>query len=189
MFSSIAHAGNLHLMAGGGANVSSFKAPGSGLIIGEGLNFKTDLGYYFNDQWAVEWGVQVKFNKVSDALIWDTLMTVGPRYQFKSSPHYIRAFYGKSPTVLYNNGEGFVDGGSSDRIQFDGPVWGFTVGKLYKTKKDNLWFIEGSITQQKLKDRIGIENDGDIPVETFRQENARAIEIYSVILTIGWRVF
>lgn len=187
---SIAKAGVLHLMAGGGANFTFFNAPESGLVLGEGLNFSTDLGYYFNDQWALEWGVKVKFNKLDDVLVWDTLMTIGPRYQFKNSSYYTRLFWGRSPTVIHNNGKGFVrSDGSTDRIQFDGPVYGMAFGKLFKTKKDNIWVTELTLSYQELTDRTGVREEGDIPIETFRQKGTNPIQIFSIMASIGVRVF
>lgn len=178
-------------MAGGGMNASSYKASNSGFVVGGGLNLKTDLGYYFNDQWAFDWGIAVKFNRIDGISVWDTLMTIGPRYQFKNSPYFIRLFGGQAPTVIYSEGKGFLNSKDDDasRIQFDGPVFGLAGGKIYKTKKEMIWFVEVAILHQMLTDRTGIENNGDIPVETFQGKTNNPIEVISVLGTIGMRIF
>jgi len=189
-FSLPAFAQNLHLTAGGGVNASSYGPSNAATVVGGGLNFKTDLGYYFDNNWAVEVSSQVKFNQQNNFFIWDTLMTAGLRYQFTDSLYYARGFYGRSPTVIYlDDAPEVTKQTNSSRIQFDGPVYGFGVGKLLRTDTGKIWFIESAVSYQRLEKQTGIRNDGNVPKEIFNSKIDNPIEVFSLYAVIGVRIF
>ncbi len=183
-----AFAGDLHLGIAGGGNVSSFQVNNSGLRFIPGVNFKTDLGYYFG-QWAVEWSTQVKFGQFKDFLIWDTLLTAGVRYQFTGSPHFMRVFAGRSPTVLFLRTSEISEGEDASRFLFLGEVYGTSFGKMFKTEKGTNWFIEGALTYQRLGSGSGVKDTEDAPVEVPIRSGTDRLEIFGLYLMVGMWVF
>jgi hypothetical protein len=188
--SGIVQAKGIHLTAGAGGNFSTYSPKSEPTIFGAGLNFKTDFGYFFNQNWAIEVSSQVKFNQQSDLFIWDTLMTAGLRYQFTDGPYYTRVFYGRSPTVIYlDDAPDVVRETNASRLQYNGDVYGFGVGKLYRTEKDTIWFLESALSYQYLQEEIGIRNDGNVPQQVFRGKPDNPIAVYSLYFIIGVRIF
>ncbi len=172
----------LHLNAGGGLNMIQFQSDDDFDSLGYGLNFKTDLGYYFTNRFAVEWSSNVKFNRLDEYLVWDTLITFGVRYRIKE--YYLRAFYGKAPTVVFfqdNNPEDYKDSDAS-RLQFDGPVYGLAVGKMFESRNGLIWFLETSGTLQRLEEREAIRMDGQVPEVIARtSERSTQVSLYAMI--------
>jgi hypothetical protein len=177
----------LHLIAGGGVNGTYYDSNESYGNYGYGLNGKTDLGYYFTNRFAVEWSSNVKFNKINDYLVWDTLITFGLRYRLKE--YYIRGFGGKAPTVIFFQGNppDEYKNSSASRLQYDGPVYGLAIGKMYEDRNGLIWFLETSATFQELNDRQGIKMNGQTPVVVSRERDAS--RLYSLYFMIGLLVF
>ncbi len=177
-----------HLNIGGGLNFTEFNADKHYSGVGYGLNFKTDLGYFFTNRFALEWSSNVKFDRIHEYLVWDTLFTFGVRYRIKE--YYVRAFYGKAPTVLFFNHKQPPEykNTKASRLQFDGPVFGVALGKTFQHKeKGIIWFIEGSGTLQKLLRRDAIHMDGQVPDVISREnDNSTVVSFY---LMIGMMVF
>jgi hypothetical protein len=186
----------VHLLAGAGISTSVFNSNQTLTDGGYGLHIKSDLGYYLADNFAVEWSSNVKFNKVQEYLVWDTLITVGLRYRFeeffkdKSGAVYTRAFFGKSPTVIFFNGNPPEEykGSKASRLQFDGPIYGLAFGKMYEKKDGSVWWIEFAGSFQTLEKREAIYMDDDVPVVVSREEGTNSM-IYSMYATIGIVVF
>ncbi|HXH31332.1 MAG TPA: hypothetical protein VNJ01_11010 [Bacteriovoracaceae bacterium] len=178
----------LHLLAGGGMNTSYYTSLGYQGKIGLGLNFKTDLGYYLNDRWALELSSTVKFNKLHDFLVWDTLFTFGVRYRVRD--FFIRTFYGRAPTVFYSidNTPLQFEERSVARLQYDGPVMGFGFGQMYLTDGGTNWFIELTATYQDLErvSLIGLKGEVPVVIEQSRQEDTK---ILGLIASVGVLVF
>ncbi len=172
----------LHLFFGGGLNGVHYNSDDNITEIGYGINFKTDLGYYFTNRFAVEWSSNVKFNRVDNYLIWDTLMTFGIRYRMKE--YYLRGFVGRAPTVVFFDGhppEEFDDS-RIERAQFNGPVYGLGVGKLFKAEKGYIWFLETALSLQNLKHREGIRMNGEVPeVISTDKDDATVTSLYFMI--------
>ncbi|HXH74253.1 MAG TPA: hypothetical protein VNJ08_04765 [Bacteriovoracaceae bacterium] len=190
LFIEISHAKGLYLMAGGGINASTYNTNGEATQLGGGINLKTDLGYFFDDHWSLEWSSSVKFNRVERFTFWDTLMTIGPRYQFGDNPYYLRAFFGRAPTVIYlDDAPEVIRQNNSSRIQLNGLVYGLAVGENMKSKKDLVWFYEFALSYQELDDQTGLRNDGDVPVVVYERINDEHFHIVSLLATIGVRVF
>lgn len=188
--STSAFAGDLHLYAGGGLNFSSYNPRSGATLAGAGPNFKTDLLYSFNEQWSVEWSSQVKFNRVSEFFIWDTLMTFGIRHQFKNTPYYIRGFTGRAPTVVFlDDAPEVTRDTNASRLQYDGPVYGLGFGKYFESKRGTIWFIEYAASYQELQNETGIRNNRNTPVEVFSQKTDNPIRIFGIYATVGVRVF
>ncbi len=177
----------LHLNVGGGLNSTYYDADERFKTVAFGLNFKTDLGYYFTNRFAIEWSSNVKFNRISEYLVWDTLITFGLRYRMKE--YYVRPFLGKAPTVVFFNGHPPAEykGTKASRLQFDGPVYGFAVGKMFERKDGLLWFIETSATLQSLQEREAIHMDGDVPKVISRETDQSTL--VSVYFMIGVLIF
>lgn len=172
----------LHLNVGGGLQGTYFDSDDRYSGLGYGPIFKTDLGYFFNNRLAIEWSSNVKFNLVDEYLVWDTLITGGIRYRVKE--YYLRAFYGKAPTVIFLNDSTPAEYKSRDaeRLQFDGPVYGMAVGKYYKNDKDIIWFLETSATFQRLEERDTIRMDGEVPMVTNTvKDSSRVVSLYLMI--------
>jgi hypothetical protein len=174
----------LHLLLGGGANLSDYHRNGD--TVGAGLHFKTDVGYYFHEHWAVEAGSFVRFNKLHDTFIWDTLLTLGLRRRFED--HFVRAFVGKAPTVFYTDKvPETYQRSDSTRIQYTGPVVGLGWGEFLKTKKGTNWFWELSTSYQSLEKGQGIRN-GTLPEVVFVTGREK-IQIYTLSFSVGIMVF
>lgn len=177
----------LHLAAGGGLNMAYYDSNELTHDIGYGINFKTDLGYYFTNRFAIEWSSNVKFNRVDGYQIWDTLITGGIRYRIKE--YYVRAFVGKAPTVIFfddKDPEQFRNTKAS-RLQFDSPVYGIAVGKMYNNRNGLIWFLEGSTTLQRLEEYEAIHMDGQVPEVVSRERDpSSSVTAYA---TIGVLIF
>lgn len=176
-----------HLNAGMGPQMTYFDSDRRYHGIGYGVNFKTDLGYFFTNRFAIEWSTNAKFNKLNEFLIWDTLITGGIRYRMKE--YFVRAFYGRAPTVVFFNGNvpDEYKGSKASRLQFDGPVYGLGTGKYYKTKKAGIWFLEIAGTFQSLKEREAITMDGEVPVVVGREKDKSTV--LSLLFSVGMLVF
>lgn len=185
----------LHLFAGIGLNSSLYTSDVERIDAGLGSNLKADLGCYFNDRWAFEWSTSVKFNRVNEYLIWDTLLTIGARYRFQTDllngSSYGRIFLGRSPTVIYFNGdapEEYRDKGVS-RVQFDGPAYGLAWGVMQKVKNKQTWFVEFAASVQTLEQHDGIQMDGEVPVVIMSGPQGDKSQIWSVYASFGILVF
>lgn len=177
----------LHLNVGGGLNLTKFYSDDRFNEIGYGLNFKTDLGYFFTNRFALEWSSNVKFDRIDEYLAWDTLITFGIRYRIKD--YYVRGFYGKAPTVVYlqNKPPEYKDSKAS-RLQFDGPVYGVAIGKTFQSdKKGIIWFLETSGTFQRLEEREAIHMKGQVPEVISRVTDKSSV--VSLYVMIGVMVF
>lgn len=188
----------LHLFAGGGFNTAVYSNSKDTYDGGLGLNLKTDLVYFLNSDWALEWSSSVKFNRVDEYLVWDTLFTVGVRTTLPSFTSYEygqpygRIFIGRAPTVLFLNGNDVpTDPTKKDvsRIQFDGPVGGLAFGTFHTTEKGLVWFTEFGGSVQSLEQESDIKMDGDVPVVISDKSVSDHTTIYSLYLTIGVLAF
>lgn len=176
---------NLHLLVGGGGNLSDYRRTGD--VIGTGLHFKTDVAYAFRERWAVETGSFVRFNYLHDTFIWDTLLTVGVRRRL-AEDHYVRLFAGKAPTVFFTKDTPEVYRRSdSTRILYTGPVVGASWGKFSTTKAGTDWFWEISSHYQSLESARGIKG-GTVPEVVFVTGKEK-IRIYSISVSFGILVF
>ncbi len=176
----------LHLFLGGGLNLSNYHTTGD--TLGSGLHFKTDFGYFFQEKWAIESGSNVKFAKVHDTLIWDTLLTIGVRRRLRDN-YYARAFIGQAPTVFFtHDSPDLYKRSGSSRILYSGPVIGGGYGKFYQTPDDTVWFWEIGGSFQKLDNAKGVRDKGTVPEVVF-QTNRRAVEVYSATFSVGILVF
>ena len=186
---------SLHLFSGAGFNSSIFSSEETRVDAGIGLNIRADLGYYFNDHLAFEVGSSVKFNRVNGFLIWDTLITGGLRYRFRNEffddRSYGRIFFGRSPTVVYFNGnapEEYRESGAS-RVQFDGPAGGIAFGITQKLRDQQIWFFEITASLQHLEQHDGIVMDGEVPIVIFSGPEGDKTQIWSLYASFGILLF
>ena len=176
----------LHLFGGIGVNGSIYNSQDERQNQGFGVNFKTDLVYMTNHSYALELGSQVKFNRVQEYFIWDTQFTVGLRRRIRN--YYGKVFYGRAPTVFFlDDAPRFYERKKASRVQFDGPVYGVAIGKMYETKGGSIWFIEGNFIYQKLGEGRGVKQDGDVSEVVFRDSSS--IRIYGAQVNIGLMIF
>ncbi len=193
----------LHLLAGGGINTALYASNSRNLSMGIGLNIKTDVGYFFASDWAIEAGSTVKFNKLDDNLVWNTLFTLGIRYRlghlsFLPFPNnlYVRAIYGRAPTVVYYEEELADSGGGDDdedekttRLQFDGPVYGLSLGNFLRTEAGWVYFVEITGSAQYLEQVDKITMNGQVPVVTSSDRVKDNSMIYAIHLNVGILLF
>lgn len=188
----------LHLFAGGGINTAVYSNQQDTYDGGVGLNLKTDLVYFLNENWAVEAGSSIKFNRVSGYLLWDTLFTVGIRttlpslLNYEYGQPYGRAFIGRAPTVMFLNGNESPNGNENkdvSRIQFDGPVGGLAIGTFHTTETGLVWFTEFGGSIQSLEQESAIKMDGEVPVVVSSKGVSDHTTILSLYLTIGILAF
>lgn len=177
----------LDMFAGLGLNITKYEGDDDFTPVGYGFNIKTDLVYNLSRKLGVEWSANVKFNHLDSYLIWDTLMTVGMRYRIDS--FYVRGFWGRAPAVVFFQGnppEEYESLGAS-REQFNGPIYGIGFGRLIKNSKDQIWFIEYSISHQHLKTREAIKMRGEVPVVVAKSTDRASV--YTAVLSLGFKVF
>jgi hypothetical protein len=188
----------MHLFAGGGLNSSLYSSEHERIEGGVGLNIKTDLVYFFNNDWAADWGSSVKFNRVDGLLIWDTQFTLGVRHRlprimiWNLGDPYVRAFIGKSPTVIFLDGDDLPSQQHEDdinRIQYDGSVYGLTFGNMATTQGGTIWFSEISASFQRLERASEIKMEGDVPVVMHEGPADANSNIFTVTFTIGALIF
>lgn len=183
----------LHLLAGVGANVSTYSSRFLRDEVGYGFNLKTDLGFELGERWAFDLGSSLKFNVVEDLALWDTLLTAGFRYHFEDdhAGPYLRGFLGIAPTVLEIRDHAkrtTTLGQDIDRIVFDGDVAGLSIGWSPGPISDT-YFLELTFSQQTLRREKAIENDDEIPVVVRTRLLNGDARIYSLALIWGARIF
>ncbi|MNK94839.1 hypothetical protein D3C87_1150550 [compost metagenome] len=188
----------LHLFAGGGINTAVYSNQQDTYDGGVGLNLKTDLVYFLNENWAIEAGSSIKFNRVSGYLLWDTLFTVGVRttlpslLNYEYGQPYGRIFVGRAPTVMFLNGNDSPTGTEDkdvSRIQFDGPVGGLAIGTFHTTESGLVWFTELGGSIQSLEQESAIKMDGEVPVVVSNKGVSDHTTILSLYLTVGILAF
>ncbi|MEK2688506.1 hypothetical protein [Bdellovibrio sp. GT3] len=186
----------MHLFAGIGANSSLFTDQEGTYDGGLGLSFKTDVTYFLNENWAIEIGSAVGFNRVGNHLLWDTLFTVGVRTplpsltQYQLGQPYGRLFIGRAPTVMFLNGDhSKVDNGNVDRIQWDGPLVGGALGTLHMTTKGQVWFTEITFAYHELKQQTEIGMAGEVPVIISDRNVDGHSAAYSLSFIVGIMAF
>lgn len=175
----------LHLLAGGGANISNYHREGD--LVGAGLHFKTDVSFSFKKKWAIETGSFVRFNHLNDTFIWDTLLTVGVRRRF-AGENFLRVFAGRAPTVFFTDDAPDVYRRTEpSRIIYTGPVYGLSWGRFIRDEDKTDWFWEISGHYQFLKQGRGVK-EGTVPEVVFVTGREK-IQIYSLSVSFGLLVF
>lgn len=188
----------VHLFAGAGLNSSLYTSDSQHVEGGVGLNLKTDLVYFIDDTWAADWGSSVKFARIDGFLLWDTQFTLGLRRRLASidiwdlANPYVRVFAGKSPTVVFLDGNELPGRDQSkdvNRVQFDGTVYGITFGSMAKTESGTVWFSELSLSVQRFERESEIKMDGEVPVVTHEGPTESNANMYTITLALGAFIF
>lgn len=177
----------LHIFVGAGLNTASYKSDTRNNYLGLGVNFKTDVGWYFNNDWAIESSANVRFNTYEENLIWDTLLTLGFRYRLKD--FYVRGFAGAGVLVVVLDEDEPTDNQNTRRIQQDGPAIGFGFGRTRITESGLVWFTELNATAQTFRNREEIGIDGQYPIALSSQPVNDNSTVYSAQFTIGVLLF
>jgi hypothetical protein len=185
----------LHLLGGVGVNGALFNSETSHVNAGIGLNFKTDVGWYVNDHFAVEVGSAVAFNHYEQDLLWDTLFTLGVRYRFHSplfntDAGFFRMFVGESPTVIFLNDSKTPFGATgASRAQINGPLVGLGLGYLFKTSGGLNWFVETAAAYQWLRFEDAIVDQKDVPIVLKSNEVGGSPRIFTLAFNVGLVLF
>lgn len=177
----------LHIFAGAGLNSSNYHSNTRRDYLGIGLNFKTDVGWYFSHDWAIESSASVKFNKLNSDLIWDTLLTLGLRYRFEDL--YFRGFAGAGVLVVVLGEDEPSTRPDTSRLHTDGPALGMGFGKIQRTEKGKIWFSEINGTVQWIKHRDSVIVDGETPIAINSESVNDNSTIYSLQVTVGIMLF
>ena len=177
----------LHIFVGAGINSSNYRSDTRQNYLGIGSNFKTDVGWYFDHEWAIESSASVKFNKFNADLLWDTLLTLGLRYRFED--YYFRGFAGAGVMVIVIDEDKPTVNKDTRRIQMDGPAIGFGFGRTKLTEKGKVWFIEVNGTAQKFSRRNDVAIDGQYPIALSSEAVNDNSVVYSAQFTIGVLLF
>lgn len=186
-----------HLLAGLGASSSLYTSETQRRDQGIGAYLKTDLAYFFNDHFAVEMSSGIEFNKVDAFLVWNTQFTFGFRYRlpfdpfFESNSSYVRAFIGRSPTVIFLNGQAPPEyqALSIERIHFDGPVAGASIGRFAQAPGRRVWFYEFTATVQRLEQLNGVRMQGEVPIVLIQANTTDRSTIYALHFAVGTLFF
>lgn len=177
----------LHIFVGAGVNSSNYRSNSRRDYLGLGSNFKTDVGWYFNHDWALESSASVKFNRLNENLIWDTLLTLGLRYRLED--YYFRGFAGAGVLVIVLGEDEPVANNNTRRLHMDGPALGLGFGQTKKTEVGRVWFLELNGTAQEIRHRDDVAVDGQYPVAISSQSVNDNSTIYSLQFTIGVLLF
>lgn len=177
----------LHIFVGAGLNSSNYHSNSRRNYLGLGINFKTDVGWYFHHDWAIESSASVKFNKLNGDLIWDTLLTLGLRYRIEE--HYLRGFAGAGVLVIVLGEDQPTANNNTKRLHMDGPAFGLGFGRTKKTETGKIWFIELNGTAQLITHRDEVAVDGQYPIAISSEPVNDNSTIYSLQFTIGGLLF
>ena len=177
----------LHIFAGVGFNSSHYHSNTRRDYLGIGNNFKTDVGWYFSHDWAIESSASVKFNHLNGDLIWDTLLTLGLRYRIED--YYYRAFAGAGVLVVVIGENEPSARQDTTRLHMDGPAVGMGFGKIHRTENGKVWFIELNGTAQWIKHRDSVIVDGETPIAISSESVNDNSTIYSLQATVGIMLF
>jgi hypothetical protein len=177
----------LHIFVGGGINWSGYRSDSRRENFGLGTNLKTDVGWYFNHDWALESSASVKFNQFGDDLIWDTLLTLGVRYRLED--YYFRGFAGAGVLVVVLGESQPELRKDTARLHMDGPGIGMGFGRIHRTHKGRVWFTEINSTAQWIKHRDDVIVDDQTPIAISSQPVNDNSTIYSIQAAIGILLF
>lgn len=177
----------LHIFAGIGVNSSNYRSNSRRDYLGIGSNFKTDVGWYFNHDWAIESSASVKFNNLDGSLIWDTLLTLGLRYRLED--YYYRVFAGAGVLVIDTGEDEPTARQDTARLHMDGPALGMGFGRTRRTEKGKVWFAELNGTVQWIKHRDDVIVDGETPIAISSEPVNDNSAIYSLQATVGIMLF
>lgn len=177
----------LHIFAGLGVNSSNYRSNNRRNYLGLGSNFKTDVGWYFNHDWALELSASVKFNRLDKNLLWDTLLSLGLRYRLEDD--YFRAFAGAGVLVVVLGEDEPTTRQDTARLHMDGPAVGLGFGKIRRTESGKVWFTELNGTVQWLRHRDDVIVDGETPIAISSEPLNDNSTVYSLQATIGVMLF
>lgn len=186
-----------HFFPAIGANSSLFSSQIEGVKGGAGVTLRTDLGYYFHNDTALELSTSVAFNRINGLLIWDTIFAFGYRtripfftYDQTSAP-YLRLFAGASPAVVVFEGERqspYKELGAQ-RLQWEGPVGGAGVGVFRKHENGPTWFVEATLTFHSFRKEEIIKSEGEVPVVVARAPEDDGEHLINFHLILGLAAF
>lgn len=177
----------LHIFAGIGINSSNYRSNSRKDDLGIGINFKTDVGWYFSHDWALESSASVKFNRLNSDLIWDTLLTLGIRYRLED--YYFRGFAGAGVLVVVLGEDEPQINQDTARLHMDGPALGIGFGRIRRTNNGKVWFTEINGTVQWIKHKDDVKVDGETPIATSSEPVKDNSVIYSLQATVGIMLF
>ncbi len=188
----------LHLNAGLGVNSTLLKNDYTHEDIGLGLNIHTDVGYYFLNDYALETSVNVMFNRVKTAIIWDTSMTFGLRARLPAylgpdhSAPYLRLAAGRGPSVFFFQGEKPAEleaRTNADRVQVEGDIYSIAYGFFQDARDGTVWYLELQQSTTIYRKIEGINEVNDVPEVVYSEHVSNHESMYSLSLTFGVLLF
>ncbi len=188
----------LHLNAGLGVNSAFLKNDYTHEDIGLGLNIHTDLGYYFLNDYALETSVNVMFNRVRTAIIWDTSMTFGLRARMPAymgpdhSAPYLRLAAGRGPSVFFFQGKKPAEleaKTNADRVQVEGDIYSIAYGFFQDGRDGTVWYLELQQSVTVYRKIEGIDEVNTVPEVVYSERVNDHTSKHSLSLTFGVLLF
>ncbi|WP_413557225.1 hypothetical protein [Bdellovibrio sp. HCB209] len=181
----------LHIDVGMGLHGGVYLVEGSSRDYSIGSSIKTDVGYYLNEDWALEASSFIRFSRVNNFVVWGTQLSIGARQRLPSGwmdeqVPYARYFFGSNINVIYLNNQQLPEFDQPySRIQFEGPMVGVAIGGMRLSEKKNVWFWEAAVTGEWLVRESGIQMDADVPIIVARSSLNGQSQLYTIYLTFG----
>lgn len=182
-----------HFAAGGLLSTSLSDSSIENADLGWGGGARTDMGYYFNSNIALEISSTVTMSRLNGLLFWDSLFTLALRHRLPFfadrdlSASYLRLFGGRGPLVVVFEREkpAQYEVTGAQRLQLEGPVFGGGFGITQKTASENLWYMEVMVTTHRFETLEVVKSDGDVPLVIAQSTPAGVSHIVAVHFLIG----
>lgn len=190
-FSAIDWTEGVHLIAGLGLNFSTYKSDIRREQIGFGSNFRSDIGYYFENGLGLEFSSSVMFNRIPQGLIWNSAFMVGMRFAvpplipMENVVPYMRVFFGRSTNVINFDGHPDPPFDSAQRIQFEGNVAGFGLGHFQRSESGRVWYFELTLEGHRHTKVEAITDINGVPTVVGGAEEQAHGTLYAFCLTFG----
>lgn len=187
----------VHIIAGLGVNASTFDSRSQARSLGLGLNLRSDVGYYFSNGMGVEFSGSVMFNKVKEALLWNTTLAAGFRFglpfanRFENFAPYGRILVGRATNVSIfdDKAPAPYDQYQASRLQLEGGMIGLGVGFFQRSSSGRIWYLELTAERHEMTKLEAITDVNKVPVVVAEQVVNDNSELYALCLTFGLMVF
>lgn len=187
----------VHIIAGLGLNASTFDSRSQARSLGVGLNLRSDVGYYFSNGMGVELSGSVMFNKVKEALLWNTTLAAGFRFglpfakRLENFAPYGRVLIGRATNVSIFDDKAPppYDQYQASRLQLEGSMLGLGVGFFQRSSSGRIWYLELTAERHEMKKLEAVTDVNKVPVVVAEQIVNDNSELYALCLTFGLMVF
>ena len=187
----------VHIIAGLGVNASSFDSRSQARSLGLGLNLRSDVGYYFSNGMGIEFSASVMFNKIKEALLWNTTLATGLRFglpfakRVENFAPYGRILIGRATNVsIFDDAAPPpYDQYKANRIQLEGNMQGLGFGFFQRSSSGRIWYLELTAERHEMKKLEAVTDVNNVPVVVAEQVVTDNSELYALCLTFGLMVF